>query len=158
MAARAGDVMSVSVPEPRPRNAVVTFDQNGPGRDPQSFQAARLDVLLVLKFAGVMQWGWLLKFAGTETELIAAGVATADMFRDLGKSGQKTADTPFGDRYQVRRRVKGRYEIELRLMPKLCDLSDPRTQATLWWRQHAPAVEAEVAHALEEMRRPRVQS
>jgi hypothetical protein len=150
--------MSVSAPEPQPRNAVVRFDQNGAGRCSQAFQAARPDVLLVLKFAGAMAWGWLVEFAGTETELIAAGVATADMFQNLGKSGQKTADTPYGDRYKVRRRIKGRFELELRLLPELGDLSDPRMQATVWWRQHAAEVDAEVAGALERMRRPRVRS
>lgn len=148
--------MSVCESDPRPPNATVTFDQHNLGRDPQTFRAARPDVLLVLKFAGVMQWGWRVEFAGTQAELIATGIATPDMFENLGKSGQKTAETSFGDHYKVRRRAKGRYELDLSLRPELCDLSDPRVQSTLWWQKHAVAVDDEVTQALNRMRRPRV--
>jgi hypothetical protein len=77
--------------------------------------AARPQVLPVLQDARVCPaWGLLLTFYGTEAELIAAGVVTADAFLDMGKSGQQTQWDSFGNRYTVKRR-RGKWELELRL-------------------------------------------
>jgi len=145
--------MSIETPEPTPNpppNAIVKF-AHGPN-DIQIFHASRPDVLLVLKSAQVLQWGWLVECEGTPDELIAAGVASPDMFENLGKTGQKTDWTPYANQYYVKKRKNGRFDLELRIYPECCDLSDPRTQATLWWRQHGAEVDAEVVSALKRMR------
>lgn len=142
--------------------------RDGPGNDPslvqfrdgdktEVFRAARSDVLLVLKRASSTPYGMYVEFQGTEAELIAASVASADMFQDIGKSGQRTASTAFGDRYELRKRAKGRFDLTLYLSEesRCGDPSEKRTQGTVWWRAHGAEVEAQVADALERMRQPR---
>jgi hypothetical protein len=148
--------MSIETPEPRPdppHNAVVRFAHGS--NDTQVFRASRPDVLLVLKSAQVLQWGWLVECEGTPEQLIAAGVASPDMFENLGKTGQKTDWTPYANQFYVKKRKNGRFDLELRMYPECCDLSDPRVLATVWWRQHGAEVDAEVVSALKRMRRPR---
>jgi hypothetical protein len=151
--------MSTATPEPKPlRNdaAIVKFDGGPKGDVTQTFRASRTDVLLVLKRAQITHWGWLVEFRGTAAELIAVGVASPDMFEHLGKCGQKTAWTPYGDQYTVKKR-KAYFELSLSLWkePRVGDPSDPRLQQSVWWREHGAEIDAEVANALARMRRPR---
>ena len=121
------------------------------------FAVGRPKITPFLTDAEVMPWGWLVKFAGAEEDLVRIGVASPDMFQDLSKTGRKTAPTEFGDQFHVRRRPKGRFELELflHLEPAYGDPEDPRTQKAVWWRKHGAEVDAVVGNALELMRKPR---
>jgi hypothetical protein len=121
------------------------------------FAVGRLKVTPFLTDAEVMPWGWFVRFAGAEEDLVRSGVATPYMFEGLSKTGNKTAPTEFGDQFHVRRRPKGRFELEIFLHPEPAygDPGDPCTQKAVWWRRHGAEVDAVVGNALERMRKPR---
>lgn len=76
----------------------------------QGFVASRDGVVPLVVEVDEMQWGWVVRFAGTQAELNAAGVADEEMFT-VGKSGLKRGDDQFGDPYQTKRRARGRWIV-----------------------------------------------
>jgi hypothetical protein len=122
----------------------------------QTFAVARPQVIEVLKHAQAHFWGWHLRFEGTREQLLAAGVADAAMFSNLGKTGVRTDSDDFGTKWTMQRRAAERFELTLRT--NYCDgaqdMDSKSFRALKGWREHGAAVDAEVADALERMRRP----
>jgi hypothetical protein len=109
--------------------------------------ASRPQVLPVLKNIAVCPaWGLAIDFHGTDAELIAAGIATADMFEDIGKSRQRTRRDSYGDQYTVKRRC-GKWDLELRLSTEGSQEppSDERPDKCPWWIKHGSEAEAATA-------------
>lgn len=119
-----------------------------------TYIASRPEVLPVLKDLAECNWGWLLTFHGTETELIAAGVASAAMF-DIGKSVQRKYKFDYGDHCTVRRRGK-KWDIDYHLHNEGSDAlpSDEHPDKCPWWIKHGGAAEAATAEILKRFARP----
>jgi hypothetical protein len=118
--------------------------------------AARPQVLPVLQDILVCEaWGLLLTFYGTEADLIAAGVVTADAFLDMEKKGQRAQRDSFGDQYTVKR-LRGKWELELRLRAdgSQAPPSDERPTKCPWWIKHGGEAEAATAAILARFARP----
>ena len=92
-------------------------------------------------------------FRGTEAELIVAGVATADMFENIGKSGQRTRETGFGDKYVVKRR-SGKWDLAIYThSDNTCAPSDEYPRPSAWWLKHGGEAEAEMRKILAGLRK-----
>ena len=78
------------------------------------FAVSRPEVLEVLIDAFAAHWGYTVYLAGTREQLLAAGVATPDMFTSFGKTGVRTAADGYGDQWTIQRRARGRFELTLR--------------------------------------------
>jgi hypothetical protein len=114
--------------------------------------ASRPAVLPFLTNAQKHEWGDLVTFYGTAEELVAAGLAHAGMF-DIGKSGQRTWETEFGDRYIVRR-LRGKWNLEIYTNHEnMCAPSDEYPRPTAWWRKHGGEAEAETRRILAGLRK-----
>jgi len=111
-----------------------------------TYLASRPEVLPFLQNAEVFSWGWYVTFHGTEAQLIGAGVATADMFADMGTSGQRSQDDEFGNRYTVKRR-RGKWDLYMLLGSSGTHAlpTDEQPRKCAWWIKHG--VEAESASA-----------
>ena len=132
--------------------AVVRFPSHPDGM--QTFAVARPELLEVLQRAEALHWGYHIDCAGTREQLLAAGVATADMFEHLGKSGTRTANAEYGN-WTMQRRAAGRFELTIRAREadSAEHIGTRRFQALKYWQEHASAVDAEVADALQRIRR-----
>jgi hypothetical protein len=118
--------------------------------------ASRPQVLPVLLDVTICPiWGLAVDFHGSEAELIAAGVATADMFEDMGKSGQRTRWDSFGDQYTVKRR-RGEWDLRIALTTygSQAPPSDERPGKCPWWIKHGGEAEAVTAEILSRFVRP----
>jgi hypothetical protein len=112
--------------------------------------ASRPGVLVVLKDIKFLQcFGLLVELQGTESELIAAQVATAEIFRNARKGSQHLGYDCHGDQYTVSRRG-AKWDLRLfitawgtRGIP--CD--DRPLGDEVWWTVHgarASVVTAEI--------------
>jgi hypothetical protein len=119
------------------------------------FVASRPEILAVLQNAEVMAWGWYLTFHGSEAALVRAGIATADMFADMGKSTQRSRDDEFGNRYTVMRR-RGEWDLHLKLDAKgtYALPTDEQPRKCAWWVKHGGEAEAATAAILARFARP----
>lgn len=93
---------------------------------------------------------WLLEFEGTPEELVAAGVADAAWFV-AGKSLRHSGFDEFGNKFDLTTIARGRFRLSLWTWAEdyLCDAPD-RFES---WRERRAALEADVANALERLRR-----
>jgi len=115
--------------------------------------ASRPAVLPFLIEAKVCGWGVYVTFHGTEAELIAAGLATGDMFENMGKSGQRTRETGYGDRYIVKKR-RGKWDLEIHTCREVGGVpSDEYPQPSAWWLKHGGDAEAETRKILASLRK-----
>jgi len=110
----------------------------------------------VLKRVRVTHWGWYIECAGTQEQLIAAGVASIEMFEDFGKSRrQRASEGEFGDEITVRRRPKQQWTVELRVHEcLLCDPLDEQYRKLKCFRDSVPAAITAVDEILRSMRAP----
>jgi hypothetical protein len=124
------------------------------GKRVVDYIVSRPEVLPVLKKLHEADWGWWLTFRGTEAELIAAGVARAEMF-EIGKSVQRKYEDMFGDRCTVRRRGKKAWEVEYQLSKEIQDAlpTDDEPQKSDWWTKHCSATETATAEILKRFAR-----
>jgi hypothetical protein len=105
--------------------------------------ASRPAVLPFLVEATAHHWGTLVKFYGSEADLIGAGIATAEMFQ-IGKSGQRLRRFDFGgDDYTVKR-CRGGWDITMRLRDSTYDglPTDEYPKPCKWWRDNCAEAEA----------------
>jgi hypothetical protein len=123
----------------------------------QTFLASRPEVLEFLVDVRAYDWGYHATFSGTREQLLAAGVATEDMFLKFGKSGVRSATNEYGDYWTIQRRAKGRFELAIRTSNQDAadDMESKSFLRCLAWREHGDAVQAEVAQAMERKRRTR---
>jgi hypothetical protein len=122
-----------------------------------TWAASRPAVLPHLVEALDCHWGVLVRFHGTEAELIAAGVASPEMFEGIGKSGQKTRLTGSGDhdQYTVKKRRAG-WDLEIRTSrDDLCAPTDEYPRPNAWWRKHGGEAQAATAAILARLRATR---
>jgi hypothetical protein len=102
------DSAGTSSPAPRP---TVTYDG-------AIFEASRPEVLpYLVNVRADCTYGWHVEFHGTAAELVAAGVATADLF-EIGKSGQRTHRCEFGDQYIVKRE-RGKWTLSIKIVEEM---------------------------------------
>jgi hypothetical protein len=112
--------------------------------------ATRPRILVVLRDIKFCQsFGLLVELCGTESELIAAEVATAEIFHGARKYGERTCSDSHGDQFTLRYRA-GKWELRLlinawgtRGIP--CDEHPGGNQP--WWTEHgaqAATVTAEI--------------
>lgn len=119
--------------------------------------ASRPAVLVLVVEALDCRWGVLVKFHGTEAELIAAGVAYQEMFEGIGKSGQRTRPTGSGDhdRYTVKKRG-GKWDLEIRTHREdSCAPTDEYPRPNAWWRKHGGEAQAATTAILAHLRTTR---
>jgi hypothetical protein len=97
-------------------------------------------VVSLLKNAGATSWGDYFEFEGTREDLIAAGLATPDMFENMGVSGVRKRHLEFGDSATVSRRPKGRWRLSMSISEEITDAMDehPRVRKAKWWLAHGP--------------------
>jgi|SRR5579859_132950 len=120
--------------------------------------ASRPAVLPFLIEANVYGWGVLARFHGTEAELIAAGIASAEMFEGMGKSGQRTRETGYGDRYIVKKR-RGKWDLEIHTCREVGGApSDEYPRPSAWWLKHGGEAQAATAEILARLRATRKQA
>jgi len=107
-----------------------------------------LAVLKDIKFCE--SFGLLVELYGTESELIAAEVATTETFRDADRSSERTYYDIYGDHCTLRRRA-GKWDLRLlinawgtRGIP--CD--DHPFGDQPWWTVHGAAASAITAQIL----------
>jgi hypothetical protein len=118
--------------------------------------AARPGILVVLKDIKILQcFGLLVELRGTEAELIAAEVATAETFNNPGKSGQRLGYDCHGDQYTIGRRGT---KWDLRLFITAwgtqgipCD--DRPLGDEPWWTVHGAAASTVTAEILAKLMR-----
>jgi hypothetical protein len=112
--------------------------------------ASRPSVLPMLKEVSSPQWGTFLNFFGSREELISAGLASPEMFENIGKV-QKSGTDDFGNRYTLRRR-KGIWELDLRIDGEgyrdPIPLADDSKAAQCWWEKYGQSTMAETAEIL----------
>ena len=113
-----------------------------------SFCASRPEVLPLLRQIEdhTEFWGVFVEFLGTEAELVAAGVAFAEMFATVRKSGKRSARTENGDKFTVERRAGGRWLLELRLL----------NEEDGWWEKHGAQAGTATAEILARFARPQL--
>jgi hypothetical protein len=107
--------------------------------------------LHVLKDVDVHGGRWVVEFLGQRDELIEAGVASAEMFELPPCGTKKTGRDEFGDRYMIRPRPGGRFELARCLDVEPPDGSNQGKGRG--WKARGPAVCAEVEAAIQRMRR-----
>jgi hypothetical protein len=124
--------------------------------------AARPGVLDVALDFEVFHWGTIATFEATREQLLGAGVAFKEMFEDLGKTGCKTAEGGYGNKYKVqllqgRRHPEGTFRLELITASESLygDPASPDNRNLKWWQSVGESVEAEVEQILRQMRAPR---
>jgi hypothetical protein len=118
--------------------------------------ASRPGVLVVLKDIKFLQcFGLLVELQGTESELIAAQVATTELFRDTGKGSQHLGYDCHGDQYTISRRGR---KWDLRLFITAwgthgipCD--DRPLGDEPWWNVHGAVACAATAEILSKFMR-----
>jgi hypothetical protein len=93
---------------------------------------------------------WLLEFEGTREELIAAGLADATAFV-FGKSPKRSGFDEFGNKFDLTAIAGDRFRLCLRTSAD--DYLGDSPARLRSWRKHKAALEADVADALERMRR-----
>jgi hypothetical protein len=117
---------------------------------------SRPGLLPLLQHVAVRQGVFACTFDGTEQELIAAGVATIELFQSVGKSQTKVGTDEFGDQLYLNRR-RGNWHLTRRLSEDghyACP-TDENQLATRWGKKHAPALEAATASILGRFAKPR---
>jgi hypothetical protein len=145
-------VSAASAPEKSPRKGAAVFRSSGDScRGPEVFAVSRPEVLEVLVDASAHHWGYVVELAGTREQLLAAGVATPDMFASRGKTGMRTACDEYGNQWTIQRRARGRFKLTLRTFygDGAEEIDGKYFRSLVGWREHGAAVEAEVAKALE---------
>jgi hypothetical protein len=118
--------------------------------------ASRPGVLAVLKDIKFLEcFGLLVELQGTESELIAAQVATAEIFLNIGQGGQHLGYDCHGDQYTVSRRG-AKWDLRLfitawgaRGIP--CD--DRPLGDEPWWAMHGALASAVTAEILAKLMR-----
>jgi hypothetical protein len=118
--------------------------------------ASRPGILAVLKDIKFLQsFGLLVEFCGTESELIAAQVATPETFHNPGKNGQRFRYDGHGDQYTVERRG-AKWDLKLFIsawgshsIP--CD-DRPRGDEP-WWTVHGAVASTVTAEILAKLMR-----
>jgi len=132
-------------------NNIVVFRERG--AEPIRFLLRKPVVRAVLCNAQIESWGWWVTFRGTQEQLIAASVATPEMFENLGKSGVRTAPTGYGDQYTIKRR-KAYYELQISTGAGEIygDIAEPKVRKYQIWRNHGTQIEAIVAGAIAKAR------
>jgi hypothetical protein len=118
--------------------------------------ASRPGILTVLKDIKFLQcFGLLVELQGTQSELIAAQVATADMFLKPGKGGQRLGYDCHGDQYTIKRHGA---KWDLRLFISAWGTHgvpcDDRPQGDEpWWSEHGAVASAATAEILARLMR-----
>ena len=117
----------------------------------ESIRAARPEVLPLLTRIDTHRWGNLCELVGTQEQLVAAGIVSADWLADLGKSGRRTRRDEWANRVMIIRRARGRFEVTI--------WSHAADDFNLdWYRErHRADFDDVVAEALVRMRLPRKQ-
>jgi hypothetical protein len=104
-------------------------------------------ILALLTNARRCAWGCFAEFHGTAEELIAAGIATCDMFEGLGKSRQRTCRTEYGECTVKPRR--GKWDLEMRTFEdEMATPTDESSRSRKWWAKHGAEAEAETRKIL----------
>jgi hypothetical protein len=93
---------------------------------------------------------WLLEFEGTREELVAAGLADAALFGS-GKSLSRSGFDEFGNKYDLTATESGRFRLILRT--RADDYLGDAPARFKSWRTHRARLRADVADALERVRR-----
>lgn len=93
---------------------------------------------------------WLLEFEGTHEELVAAGLADAAWFVS-GKSPRRSGFDEFGNKFDLTAIARGRFRLSLWTCAD--DYLGDAPARLKSWRKRKPALEADVANALERLRR-----
>lgn len=93
---------------------------------------------------------WHLEFEGTREELIAAGLAEAALFAP-GKSRGRSGFDEFGNRFDLTAIARGRFRLTL--WTGADDYLGGAPARFKSWRKRKAALQADVAHALERLRR-----
>jgi len=134
--------------EPKP-NEFHCDDHRGGVKVRVIWRASRPEALAVLREISACTWGVHTEFHGTEAELIAAGVATPDMFKGMGKSGQRTRHFSFGDEYTVKRR-RGQWDLTIRTHNYAPDglPTDEHPAKSNWWKKYCAATGSATAEIL----------
>ncbi len=107
--------------------------------------------------------GWLVRFRGTADELVATGIATADLF-EIGKSVQRTTRCEFGDQNIVKRE-RGKWTLSIRVQPEMqwpsdstldpnCKGYQNKSDRKRWLAQGGAEAEAATAAILKRFARP----
>lgn len=93
---------------------------------------------------------WLLEFEGTREELVAAGLADAAWFVSV-KSPRRSCFDEFGNKCDLTRIARGRFRLSL--WTSADDYLGDAPARYKAWRKRKVALEADVADALERLRR-----
>lgn len=93
---------------------------------------------------------WLLEFEGTREELLAAGLADAAWFVS-GKSPRRSCFDEFGNKFDLTRIARGRFRLSV--WTAADDYLGDAPRRFKSWRKRKAALEADVADALERLRR-----
>ena len=93
---------------------------------------------------------WLLEFEGTREELVAAGLADAALFV-CGKSPSRSGFDEFGNKFDLAATEGGRFRLTLRT--RADDYLGETPARFKSWRKHRARLRADVANALERLRR-----
>jgi hypothetical protein len=102
--------------------------------------------------------GCSVQFAGTAEQLAAAGLADPAWFAqsEFGVSGQRTRSDEWGNRVELKRRAKGRFELFFFINKEDCwDLNSPSTRKLIWFREHGAELDTAVDRILAGLGRPR---
>lgn len=93
---------------------------------------------------------WVLEFEGTREELIAAGVADATLFV-FGKSPRRSGFDEFGNQFHLTTIARDRFRLSWRTSAD--DYLGDAPARFKAWRERRAALKADVADALERLRR-----
>jgi hypothetical protein len=63
----------------------------------------------------VYEWGFIITYRGTETELLKHNRCPERMFREMGSSGRKASGDGYGNKYYLNRRAKGTFMLEVHI-------------------------------------------